>query len=289
MPARSMWQHATPCDARAPSLARNLESHPASCHAGSVGGPDPNAKELRAVAPLIAIGATGRHLVGTALVVRNGPRVIAVSSAELLRPFNGQSLAIVHRFASDAKDATTPVATWGIGRYAGVAMIELGGRLPTELSATVTDVDVEPLDIASVCASVDTRGAPTAIAFIGNSPTGFERTLIPVHIDGDDAGGMLDRTMYLASPHDRAHSAFPVEGAPVFTWFAPDVVLGRPSEVLAVALAYPYRAKTAKPRDTPVIAELVGLDDVGRVLLSTAEPPEPQPRELAQVSGEIKR
>jgi len=249
-----------------------------------VGGPDPNAKELRAVAPLIAIGATGRHLVATALVVRNGARVIAVSSAELLRPFNGQPLALVHRFAADAKDATTPIATWGIGRYAGVALLELAAPIPTEPTT-----DLEPLDIASICASVDTRGAPTAIAIIGNSPTGFERTLIQVHIDGDDAGGMLDRTMYLASPHDRAHAAFPVEGAPVFTWFAPDLVLGRPSEVLAVALAYPYRAKTAKPRDTPVIAELVGLDDVGRVLLSTAEPPEPQPRELAQVSGEIKR
>ena len=246
-----------------------------------MGGPDPKARELRAVAPLIAIGASGRHLVGTALVVRNGPRVIAVSSAELLRPFNGQPLAIVHRFASDAKDATTPIATWGIGRFAGVAMIELAGPLPTDSS------DLEPLDIASVCASVDTRGAPTAIAFIGNSPTGFERTLIPVHIDGDDGNGMLDRTMYLASPHDRAHAAFPVEGAPVFTWFAPDLVLGRPSEVLAVAIAYPYRAKTAKPRDTPVIAELVGLDDVGRVLISNAEPAEPQPRELAQVAGEI--
>jgi len=248
-----------------------------------VGGPHSNAKELRAVAPLIAIGATGRHLVGTALVVRNGARVIAVSSAELLRPFNGQPLALVHRFAADAKDSTTPVAAWGIGRYAGVAMIELAAPIPPDAT------DLEPLDIASVCASVDTRGAPTAIAFVGNSPTGFERTLIPVHIDGDDAGGMLDRTMYLASPHDRAHAAFPVEGAPVFTWFAPDVVLGRPSEVLAVALAYPYRAKTAKPRDTPVIAELVGLDDVGRVLLSAVEPPEPQPRELAQVAGEIEK
>jgi hypothetical protein len=242
---------------------------------------DPSAVQLRAVAPVIATGATGRHLVGTALVVANGTRVIAISSAELLRPFNGQQLAIVTKFETEAaKTATTPIAAWGIGRFAGVAMIELGGAIPA-------DHDVAPLDIASVCASVDTRGAPSAIVTIGNSPTGFERVVIPVHVDGDDAGGMLDRTMFLASPHDKAFAAFPVEGAPVFTWFPPDLVLGRPSEVLAVALAYPYRAKTAKPREAPVIAELVGLDDLGRALLSTAEPAEPQARERAQVAGEI--
>jgi len=42
-------------------------------------------------------------------------------------------------------------------------------------------------------------------------------------------------------------------------------------EVLAVALAYPYRARTAKPRALPVMAELVALDDLGRALIATTE------------------
>jgi hypothetical protein len=113
----------------------------------------------------------------------------------------------------------------------------------------------------------------------------FERMLIAVHVDNDDGGGMSDTIVRLASPLEQAHVDLEVEGCPLFAWFPPNPALGRKGEVLAVAIAYPYRARTAKPRDLPVLAELVGLDDLGRALISPQE--HDAGPELTQVAGEI--
>jgi hypothetical protein len=97
---------------------------------------------------------------------------------------------------------------------------------------------------------------------------------------------MSDTLTRIASPIEPAHVGLAIEGAPVFAWFPPNPALGRPGEVLAVAIAYPYRAQTAKPRELPVLAELVGLDDLGRALIST-EDHDTRPELEQVVSGEI--
>jgi hypothetical protein len=229
------------------------------------------------VAPLVALGATPK-LVGTVLVVANGARIMAVTSADVLRPFQGQPLAIATKLDASAH---VQVATWGMGRYSGVALVELS----TEVAA---GHDVVPLDLGHVCASVDTRGAPAAIVVVEAAGTGYARRMIAVHVDADDGAGMLDQKVHLASPVAAADAELAVEGAPVFAWFPPDSVLGRKSEVLAVGIAYPYRVRTSAPRGVPVLAEVIGLDDLGRALIALAEPEEePERPELAQVAGEI--
>jgi hypothetical protein len=67
----------------------------------------------------------------------------------------------------------------------------------------------------------------------------------------------------------------------------PDPVLGRKSEVLVVALASPYRQKAFKPRELPAIAELCGLDDLGRALPWDGTKAEGS-NELGQIAGEIR-
>jgi hypothetical protein len=64
-------------------------------------------------------------------------------------------------------------------------------------------------------------------------------------------------------------------------------LLGRPSEVLVVALASPYRTKTFKPRELPALAELFGLDDIGRALPWDGTKLEGS-NELEQIAGEIR-
>ncbi len=64
-------------------------------------------------------------------------------------------------------------------------------------------------------------------------------------------------------------------------------MLGRGSELLVVALGCTYRQKTFKPRELAALAELVGLDDLGRALPWNAGEPEGS-NELRQVAGEIK-
>jgi hypothetical protein len=51
-------------------------------------------------------------------------------------------------------------------------------------------------------------------------------------------------------------------------------------------MTYPYRAGTFQPRATPAIAEMIGLDDLGRALIQATPQPEERP-ELQQVTGEI--
>jgi hypothetical protein len=227
------------------------------------------------VAPLLALGGGAPKLIGPITLVINEGHVVGVTSAELLRPLVGTQLAIGTKLDGSAH---TLIASWGMGRYSGVGLVELDGELPT-------NHDVVPLPIASVNASINIHGAPAALATIVASAGGYERLMVAVHVDADDAGGMSDHAIHLASPLDAAFATIAVEGAPLFAWLPADPALGRRSEVVVFALAYPYRARIAKPRETPVIAELVGLDDLGRALISVPEPEE-RP-ELGEVAGEI--
>lgn len=234
---------------------------------------DPAADPLRAVAPLIATADS--RLLGAVLLVENGDHVIGVTCAELLRPAHGEALAIVTRLDGSA---TIPVASWGMGRYSGLGLVEIDVDVPR-------DHDLEPLSIGAVRATPETRGAPARIVTIVPDGDGFRRELVPVHVDEDDGGGMHETVTRLASPVDPAHADRAFVGAPVFVWFPPDPALGRPSEVLAVAIVQPHFTHTGKPRETPIVGELVGLDDLGRALIDDPEPDE-RP-ELAQVAGEI--
>lgn len=216
------------------------------------------------------------QLIGAVTLVANGSRMIGVTSAELLRPLLGKQLAIATKLDGSS---LVKVSAWTMGRYSGIGLVELAEPFPS-------GHDVTPLSIGSVNASVDVHGAPAAIVTVAASGSGYERGFLAVHVDPDDGGGMSDHTIHLASPLDPLATQTPIEGAPVFAWLPPDPVLGRPSEVVVFALAYPYRAQIAKPRDTPVIAELVGLDDLGKALIVLAPEPDARP-ELGTVTGEI--
>jgi hypothetical protein len=211
-------------------------------------------------------------------LVRNGARVIGITSAELLRTVPDPNLGVA--IALDGSK-TIEVINWTVGRYSGVGLVELDAPFPTT-------GDVVPLDIGSINASVDVHGAPSAIVTIEQVGARFERSLVPVYVDGDDAGGMSDSMVYLASPHHPAHSGVPIEGAVVFGWLPPEPALGRrATEVVAFALAYPYRVGIAKPRATPVFAELTSLEDLGRALISAAAAEKEAEPELPAVTGEI--
>jgi hypothetical protein len=227
------------------------------------------------VAPLVAIVGETQQLVGAITLVENAGKTLGVTSAELLRPHHGSQLRVLTQL-----DGSTfvDVAGIGLGRYAGLGLLELSAPIPDA-------ADVKPLSIDHVCATNDTRGAPAGIVSIIPIGDAYERMLIAVHVDNDDGGGMSDTITRLASPLERAHVDLEVEGCPLFAWFPPNPALGRKGEVLAVAIAYPYRARTTKPRELPVLAELVALDDLGRALISTqAHDPGPA---VTQVAGEI--
>ncbi len=220
-------------------------------------------KELSAVAPLLA----GGKVIGSCTFVTSGTQVLGFTSAELLRVNEGAGFAIATRFDLSA---TVPIKAWALGRYTGIGLVELGAPLPT-------DHDVQPLPIAAVCASVDTRGAPAALVTFSSSG----RVVIPVHVDA--VAGMSDIITRLATPHIVTDVA--VDGAALFAWFPPDPVLGRTSEVVVVAVGHAYRAQILKPRDQPAVAELMGLDDLGRALKWSSDPS--QRVELPPTAGEI--
>ena len=227
------------------------------------------------MAPLVAVDGDAQHLVGAVTLVEYHGRTIGVTSAELLRPHHGRTLRV---FIDLDGSRAVDVASVTQGRYAGVGLVELGTQIPA-------GAGVKPLTIDHVCATSDTRGAPAGILAIVPVDGKLQRVFVAVHVDGDDGGGMSDTITRLATPLEPAHVDLDVEGSPVFAWFPPDPALGRKGEVLAVAIACPYRARTAKPRDLPVIAELVALDDLGRALISANEH-DARP-ELKQVAGEI--
>lgn len=234
---------------------------------------DRDAVQLRAVAPLV--DATTKQLLGPVMLVTNGQKTIGITNSEILRPWEPARLAIATSF-----DGTklARVANWHLGRYSGVGLVEL--------AESIDSSDITPLPIGAICASADSRGAPSALVTIAANGTTFTREVIPVHVDSSDGGGMSDEITRLASPMEPVHVGMKVDGAVLFSWFPPDPVLGRKSEVLAVAIAYPYTLNILKPRELPPFAELLGLDDLGRALIQSASEPDPRP-ELHTVTGEI--
>lgn len=219
------------------------------------------------------------ELIGACTLVTNGARTVALSSAELLRNAP-EPVAIA--LTMDGKK-TLRIAQWSMGRIVGVGIAELAEPFPK------TGTDLVPLQLAAVSATVDTRGAPSALVWIAKDGPLFVRRAVPVHVDAIDGGGMSDEVLVrLASPDDAADGAAPIEGAPLFSWMPADPVLGRKSEVVMVALGLPYRQKTFKPRANPALAELAGLEDLGRAL-PWEGPGQPEgSNELGQVAGEIR-
>jgi len=240
---------------------------------------DPNAPELRAVAPLVALADghtpnTPPRFVAPLTLIANGARVIGVTSAETLRTQPDARLAVATKLDGSA---TVDVVNWNIGRYSGIALVELDQFESSE---------VVPLSIGAVHASVNIHGAPASIITLVFSGGRYQRSQIPVYVDADDAGGMSDNLVYLASPQQATHIQVPIEGASLFAWLPPEPALGRQQgEVVAFALGYPYRLGIAKPRETPVIAELASLEDLGRALIT--KPVVEKEPELAAVTGEI--
>ncbi|MGE5186723.1 MAG: hypothetical protein ACM31C_31935, partial [Acidobacteriota bacterium] len=237
------------------------------------------AAELTAVTALVAPG-DGQRFVGSCTLVTNGATTIGFASADLLRAAPDK-LAIA--LTLDGK-RTLEVARWIQGRAAGIGIIELAQPFPAGERS-----DVVPLNIGAVCATVDTRGAPSALVGVVSSGGKLSRRVVPVHVDAVDGGGMSDDVLSrLASPIDAGDVDAPAEGYALFSWLPPDPVLGRGSEVVAVALAIAYGTRTFKPRELPAIAELVGLEDLGRALPYDPQPKPEASNELGQVAGEIK-
>jgi hypothetical protein len=242
-----------------------------SCQSRRVHGRDRDARELRSVAPLLADG----ELVGPVTFVRNGSKTIGATDAELLRPYVGAQLTVATMLDGSA---VVPVGNWGLSRRAGLGLIEL-------VSPIEPGLDVKPLGLGAVCATADTRGSPAALVGIVREGHGFARSWVPVQVDNDDGSGMSDVVMRLASPLEDLHVGMVVDGASLFAWFPPNPALGRASEVLVLGFAQPYRG-FSKPRERPVLAEIVGLDDLGRALIAAQKTEEREP-ELVQIAGEI--
>jgi hypothetical protein len=232
---------------------------------------DRDARELRCVAPLLVDG----ELVGPVTLVQNGNKVIGATDAELLRPFVGAKLSVATMLDGSA---IAEVGNWGLSRHASLGLVEL-------VAPVATGMDVKPLDLGAVCASIDTRGSRAALVGIARDGKGFTRTWIPIYIDSDEGSGMSDVAVRLATPVEDGHAGTAIEGASLFAWFPANPALGRASEVLVLGLAQTYRG-FAKPRERAVIAELVGLDDLGRALIAAQRTVEREP-ELRQVAGEI--
>lgn len=237
------------------------------------------AVEIRAIAPLV-VTAPQIQLVGPCTLVTNGHQTIAFSSADLLRQA-GEPLAIA--LTLDCSK-TIPVTSWSMGRIPNMGIIQLGAPFPFKDKA----LDVTPLRIGSVCATTDTRGAPSALVSVQRSADGrgVTRRVVSVHVDSLDGAGMSDHLTRLASPQQPDDVDVEIDGAALVSWMPPDPVLGRASETLVVALAVPYRGKLFKPRDLPPLAELFGLDDLARALPWRTSQPEGS-NELEQVAGEL--
>jgi hypothetical protein len=238
-----------------------------------------SAVEIRAIAPLV-VTAPQIQLVGPCTLVTNGHQTIAFSSAELLRQA-GEPLAIA--LTMDCTK-TLPVTSWSLGRVPHMGIIQLGAPFPFKDKS----LDVTPLRIGSVCATTDTRGAPSVLVSVQRSSDGraVTRRVIPVHVDALDGGGMSDRLTRLASPDQPDDVDVEVDGAALVSWMPADPVLGRASETLVVALSVPYRSQIFKPRALPPLSELFALDDLARALPWRISQPEGS-NELEQVAGEL--
>ena len=234
-----------------------------------MGDPRTAAKEVRCVAPLVSLAGKQPKLVGPCMIVTNGDRAIAASSAELLRRA-AEPLVIYTRLDGSSQIA---IKTWQLGLHTGIGLIEIP-------AGTSFSTDVHPLYLEGIFATLDTRGAPAAfVTFDAN----FERRVIGVHVDNADPSG--DDPIWLATAI--ADETAEVDGAPLFGWMPPDPVLGRGSEVVAVAIGVTYRNGALRPRGKSPLAELVGLDDLARALPWAEQTPPPR-AELEQVAGEIR-
>jgi hypothetical protein len=236
-----------------------------------VPGRERDARELRAVAPLLAEG----ELIGPVTLVRNGDKIIGVTDAELLRPHVGAELRVATMLDGSA---SVPVGRWGLSRKSELGLCDINEPIESGL-------DVRPLDLGAVSGSLETGGTPAALVGIVREGAGFARSHVPVAVDRDDTGDIADAVVRLASPLDEAHAGMIVRGASLWAWFPPNPALGRAGEILVLGLAQAYRG-FAKPRAHPVLAEIVGLDDLGRALLVAHKAEEREP-ELRQVAGEF--
>ncbi|CAN5290837.1 hypothetical protein BH11MYX1_BH11MYX1_46000 [soil metagenome] len=236
--------------------------------------PRESTSELRCVAPLVVLGPGGMHLLGPCLLITNGAHTIAAASSAVLRTAN-EPLAILTRL-----DGATSirVTSWQLARHAALGIIELG-------EGVAFGPEIQPLHLSLLSAAVETRGAPSALVTVRPAGVGFAREVIGVRIELDDGGGASDELTRLVSPIDPVEAGTLVDGSPMFAWMPPDPVLGRTSEVIAVAIGVVSRARTA-PGTSNAIAELVGLEAAGRAL-SWDELTPPPSNELAQISGEI--
>jgi len=217
------------------------------------------APELRCVAPLVV----GDQLAGPCMLITNGMQSIAVASAEVLRRA-GEPLTILTRLDGSS---SLPVKAWQMAHRAAIGIIELGEGVPFT-------PEVHPLHLGLLSAAVETRGAPAALVTVRAIDRKLVRELIAVQIAIDDGGGMSDDIFRIATALD-ARVPLP-DGAPLFAWMPPDPVLGRRSEVIAIALGIAARGRI----------ELVGLEDAGHAL-PWAEHTPPPSNELVQVAGEI--
>ena len=241
---------------------------------GVKGDPREATAELRCVAPLVVLGPEGRQLLGPCLLITNGMQTIAVASSEVLRTAR-EPLAILTRL-----DGSTHllVKAWQLARHSAIGIIELG-------EGVQFSPEIHPLHLSLLSAAVETRGAPSALITIRPEGSGFVREVIGVRIEVDDGVGMSDELVRLVSPLDAVESGTLVDGSPLFAWMPPDPLLGRTSEVIAVAIGVVARARTA-PATSNAIAELVGLEDAGRALPWGETTPAPS-NDLGQVAGEI--
>src|SRR5258706_154337 len=123
------------------------------------------------------------------------------ADAEQLRPYVGAKLAVASMLDGSA---IVPVGHWGLGRSTGLGLVDLVA--PIEPGR-----DVVPVELGTVCGTVDTRGTPAALIGIARDGSGFVRTWIPVEIDGDDSGG---RGAPPSPPGSPISDAPPAAGAP---------------------------------------------------------------------------
>jgi hypothetical protein len=218
--------------------------------------------ELRGVAPLRA----GHVTIGPVTLVSSGDQIIGFTSAELLRTNEAAGLSIATKLDGSA---TIPIKAWTMGRYTGIGLVELAKPLPT-------DSDVTAMSLGAICATVDTRGAPSALVTIHDN----KRAVIPVYVD---AVGGFEVVARLATPMADPPANILVDGSPIFAWFPAERALGRPAATLACAVGYFYRSQTFKPRERAAVTELVGLEDLGRAMSwKASERPDPK-----QVAGEF--
>lgn len=223
-----------------------------------------SARELRAVAPLVVDG----KVIGPVTFVTTGEQTIGIASVEVLR--RHESAGIEIGVTPDASQLV-PMGNWSMGRYTGIGLVQLAVPIPA-------GADLEPLPIGHAYATLDTRGAPSALVTFA----GGKRVVVPVHVDGIGGRGH-ESVAHLASPIDDPPPGAIVDGAPLFAWFAAEPALGREQETVVVGLGQLYRTQAFKPRDRPALVELIGLEDLGRALSWHSE----ERPDLAPATGEF--